>query len=463
MYTKFYDNTLTTKFIKELVAKTNVPFINTWKPGDFAIRGNLYLARDAIWECQHTGLPNSIDDICSFGNNSPHVSENYTNDELRFFKRVCPYVFGEEYYGITGRYESKILGYDNTTHFYLGQYLRMMRDMFNLDMMPFYNCFGGEYLADVDFDSNGNVQHLISQNSGYKILSVPVRFGQTYMISIDSETPIECVCAIYGSKGLLKELTDNLNDVEGSESNGHNTYNKYQRMQFQHPVFYTTISWHQLYSQLDDNEKVINDLTYDQRLGQFERYLRLLIKIPKSNSSSVVVIEGDYGVVDGILESENTPSVTWSNQYLQGLTVNSKTVTGDWIRPEIIEADENNKQISNKIPPLLSPLSLLQINDGNIYAFSDRLIEYLTQNVINHLDTFGKNVERIQQYSKSNINKLKNGTIYSGAVVPGVWDEDLQQYLFELSKNSLILNRKLDLNGYVDKDTETVITRGQLL
>ena len=39
MYTKFYDNTIETKFIKQLVANTNVPFISTWKTGDFAIRG----------------------------------------------------------------------------------------------------------------------------------------------------------------------------------------------------------------------------------------------------------------------------------------------------------------------------------------------------------------------------------------------------------------------------------------
>jgi hypothetical protein len=66
-------------------------------------------------------------------------------------------VFGDEYYNITGRYTSKILGYDADTHFYLGQYLRMMRDIFDLDMMPFYNCYCGDTLSDVDFDSKGNV------------------------------------------------------------------------------------------------------------------------------------------------------------------------------------------------------------------------------------------------------------------------------------------------------------------
>jgi hypothetical protein len=45
--------------------------------------------------------------------------------------------------------------------------------------------------------------------------------------------------------------------------------------------------------------------------------------------------------------------------------------------------------------------------------------------------------------------------------VDGVWDEDLRRYLFELTKKSKYLSRKIDLTGYVDKDTEMIITRGQ--
>ena len=52
----------------------------------------------------------------------------------------------------------------------------MMRDVFDLDLMPFYNCYAGEYTADIDFDEQCNI---ISTNNGlYKILSVPVKFGK---------------------------------------------------------------------------------------------------------------------------------------------------------------------------------------------------------------------------------------------------------------------------------------------
>ena len=64
MYTRFYDNTIETKFIKQLVATTNVPLISTWKDGDFAIRDRMYISSDAIWRCNHTGFPSHLQDVC---------------------------------------------------------------------------------------------------------------------------------------------------------------------------------------------------------------------------------------------------------------------------------------------------------------------------------------------------------------------------------------------------------------
>jgi hypothetical protein len=88
-----------------------------------------------------------------------------------------------------------------------------------------------------------------------------------------------------------------------------------------------------------DDVQLLNDELYDQGLGQFERYLRLLIKVPRANKSSLVVIEGDYSV-DPYIESVNTESVTWANQGTVDLTVNSQTVRGEWVRPEYVSNHE---------------------------------------------------------------------------------------------------------------------------
>ena len=241
MYTRFNDNTIETKFVKQLVAKTQVPSISTWKPGDFAVRGMMYITRDAIWRCNHTGFPKDLLDTCEPQEHTEILAGTGTSIKTRegipYFTKVGPYNFGKEYYNITSSYSSNILGYDATTHFYLGQYLRMMRDIFDLDLMPFYNCFCGDYISDIDFNSSSEVFNTTTNQ--YKIASVPVKFGKKYMIAINSEVPVETMLVVYGPKGLIKELTNNLNDIEltqGAVTTKQGTYKKFQRTCFQDPV-----------------------------------------------------------------------------------------------------------------------------------------------------------------------------------------------------------------------------------
>lgn len=489
MYTKFHDDTIETKFVKQLVANTNVPFISTWKPGDFAICGMLYLTKDAIYRCNHTGYPQSVLDECTVDYDQMSLSKinlsqyfkdgnltvNYKDDKpkhenkIRYFTKISPYVFGEEYFNITGKYVSKIQGYDAETHFYLGQYLRMMRDIFDLDMMPFYNCYCGETVADVDFDSGSNV-YTNKQSTLCKIMSVPVRFGKTYTIAFNSELPVEVISVIYGRKGIIKDKTNNLNDINDETYQNRPTYKRFNKLSFTHPVTYRTKDWHQLYQSYiygkygkivgnPDGSVVADDDFYDQGLGQFEKYLRLLIKVPATNNSSLVVLEGDYSLGQPI-ESANSNSVTYTNQTYADLTVNSKLVSGAWQRPNFIY---NNKQFQYEdyVEPMLSPLGLLQLSTGDDYAFSNRLIEYLTQNVINPLDSFSKDIERVQKYASSSECLQKNRKRYRGYYVKGVWDDSLRKFLFDLTKNSNVLSQSVDLTGYVDKDTELVVTRGQ--
>jgi hypothetical protein len=76
----------------------------------------------------------------------------------------------------------------------------MMRDIYDLDLMPFYNCYANEVITDIDFSSDARVEIVstkASYNSLYKILSVPVKFGKTYMVAIDSELPVEMMCVAY--------------------------------------------------------------------------------------------------------------------------------------------------------------------------------------------------------------------------------------------------------------------------
>jgi hypothetical protein len=81
----------------------------------------------------------------------------------------------------------------------------------------------------------------------YKILSVPVKFGKTYTISMNSELPVETILVIYGEKGLSMSKTNNLNNISEDTTNK-STYKKFNRLQFNRPNMIHTKSWHQLYN-----------------------------------------------------------------------------------------------------------------------------------------------------------------------------------------------------------------------
>ena len=98
-------------------------------------------------------------------------------------------------------------------------------------------------------------------------------------------------------------------------------------------------------------------------------------------------------------------------------------------------------------------LSLLQLNDGNTYPFSDRLIEYLLWNVITSVDDIGQNIERVQYYA--------NAFDINSEFIPGVWSNYLR-YIIYLNYNRDKKSKHLDINGFVDKDVEKFLLRGGL-
>ena len=454
MYTRFYTDTIVTRFIKSFIANTYIPQVNVWKPGKFVMEGLFYITEGYIVKCNISGNPTSLTESLN---------------GVRYFDIISLYIPGKRYYNINSNYISNISGYDPTTHNYLGNYLRYYRDYYNINLMPFYNCCTNEYVDNIDFvDVNGTYQVISSDDSRYKVLSVPVRFGQKYNIAIDCDTPLDMILCFYGPKGLLSDLTNGRN-AEGNVLPGlldlsSSIYKRVQASQFSSPFTYETPSW-----------KVLQDANL-ARILQFERYLRLIIKIPVNNNSSIVVIEGDIlnrpltsvqYYKDGELVTYNidytSDSVTFTDF---GSTCNTKDVTGISSPFGMVTVDRLTSRINISVPleSCLSPLGLLQMSDGNVYAFSDRLVEYLLLNCITSQETITDNIARIQTYASSSTNANRNLVLkYRESYTPGVWDDSLRSYLFGVMKTARIYTGKpqVDLTGYVDKDTEQIITRGQ--
>ena len=184
----------------------------------------------------------------------------------------------------------------------------------------------------------------------------------------------------------------------------------------------------------------------EAELAQNERDLKLFIRVPQSNTSTIVVLEGNY--------------LNW-NDFTATLADTKQNDTSNKTADKVILA--KNKSCINfnaddgldcdSELPLITNLQLLQFNTGEQHPFADRLMEYLLGNAITEEDEIGDNIKRAQKVVKS--QTLSNAKYSYDPQVYGAWDPMLGYYLY-----NYMVNRKAeqitdgDYLGYVDKDTE---------
>lgn len=414
---KFFTNTIESKFIKSLLKSTPIPRLSVAVGNSKMIEGNTYIYKNNIIKCTQSGvlldeysevLLSSEDVLAS---DSTILESGVTPAK---YKIIRPYIFGDDDKSICERYISKSDYYDSTTHYFLGQYLRCIRNSYGIDLMPLYNCYGGKtapdfYLSQMSpfgFYKKDDKSYRVRTKETYKTMMVPIKFNTNYTVAIDCNTNVLIESAVYGSLGMLSAVLpngfDGIVSEQMVENNGESVISL-SSAQFNKPFIYSISSSCAL------------PYISERMMSEYEGMLYLVIQVPSTNTSSVVVLEGDYTncKVEKIFDISSVYKISESRL--------------------------------NSI--LLSDLSLLQLNDNNIYAFSDRLVEYLLLNVIDTIDPIWQNITRVRQYT--NIH----------SEIDGVWDNSLRAELFNryMADNR---TRKIDVNGFVDKDMEKFITRG---
>ena len=102
------------------------------------------------------------------------IIKNYKPNEDWFVKvkqnlTTTPYMkyrYGHFYMNLTKKIKLENDLYDSYTHRYLGDYLRFIRDYFNINLMSLYNCFDGT------IEIAGNTKYFI----------IPIKYGKVYSI-----------------------------------------------------------------------------------------------------------------------------------------------------------------------------------------------------------------------------------------------------------------------------------------
>lgn len=274
MLQQFYKDTLQSNFIKYLLANTYIPTVPFTANIMHVTKGNTYIHDGYFVTAKKSDAVAAI--IEDLNKAKEKGSIDYLNKYDEIFIKHEPYVFGRQYLGTTTNYVSNVKGYDSTTHYYLGDFLRAYRAYYNIDLMPYYNCFSNEYIDYLSLTKKDGVVKLVEENnSKYKILSVPIKFCQKYTIAIQCNSEVDMLPVFIGKKGLLKEKTTELHQLAH-----HGKY--YPRMQFNSPIIYES-----------PHINSVQDLIQSS-LQTYDKYLRLLIQVPANLTSSIVVIEGDF-------------------------------------------------------------------------------------------------------------------------------------------------------------------------
>ena len=253
----FDNNNLFTGYIKQLLHEFNLPKARLLRRGYKVFKDTYYFDNQFLYRAISTG-----------------VYDGSSKDGL--LRVVTQYVFGDKYRNITKNLELNSTTYDSYTHKYLGEYLRFQRDFCGLDVMSMYNCFSNQVGKNINIQKDTYPFKFISEDDSHVIYMVPVVYGQEYTIGVDCSTEVEIMACLYdGIKVCLKDDCDELYSK---------TYFKIAGTKFNKPFKYSKLN-----HLFEDNA-----LDKEEKLYHQEPNLYLMIKLPFSSKSSVVVLEGDY-------------------------------------------------------------------------------------------------------------------------------------------------------------------------
>lgn len=471
---KFNDTNILTGYIKEMLASFNLPCYKVYtrqQQKHFEETGeelNVVASQKASKPSNNSDNT-PIQHPCFISYIKDGAVQQYVKNEDNSYnwKTITdPYLYNIFVPNETKNYVIKNNIYDYYTHEYLGEYLRFIRDFHNIDLMPLYNCFSDHICNNIELTFNVSTDS--TKNSGatnaaatglaekaegaaeagtapaetttikksitfsgsdpeYKIYMLPVKLFQKYTIAIDCQQKYELCCGIYGK---YLDTRENFSKIPEK------TYKKVMG-QFSKPILYDL-------AELLPNELPSKELTgtsEEQKNNKKEQWeetmmwlaknecdLKLFIKLPASNNSSITVLEGDYR--------------SWNDSHGVGINkIQNKTV---------LNFEASDEYLSNSNLKLITPLQLLKFNTGKSYPFADRLVEYLLGNAITPLDEIADNIKRVQTIA------LKNGQINKA---DGIWTDKLQKILYNfMNSEELTKSNKKETNhdilGYADKDVE---------
>ena len=327
--------------------------------------------------------------------------------------------------GLTKTLKNNSYIYDTSTHEYLGEYLRFLRDYYDVNLMSLYNCFNNKIYNNIYFKNIEANFEFDSRNPNYHIYALPVKLFCDYTIAIDCNQPIELFCGFY--KTQLDNNSDKAEDFRKK------TYMKVNRTRYKQPFIYDKLNvknWTFESDTASDSANNYYTLLDSKKITRWdiisrEQDLKLFIKIPISCKSSITILEGDFRHYNDFIFNCSSNAYNIDNwEYKQNKT--------------IINFEDKNELNDRTFRPI-SKLQLLALNTGESYPFADRLVEYLCNSAITPIDSVADNIKRAQKVMSQNKYYFK---------IPGLWEDKMQMIIYDYIMGSGPVNLvKVNDNG----------------
>ena len=343
-------------------------------------------------------------------------SQLYLGDGEGSLVRKITYNYGKKYLNLTSNLEINNLIYDRETHRYLGKYLRFLRDQKHVDLMSMYNCFDGETFSKNITITIGNDKEIVFKNDdNYIVYQIPITLNALNLKMFDGR---EIQLGVY--------IDANDTYIEGSTKKSCRDFvleKTYKTMRttsiFKYDALVTLLQSLKDPTSTNTARATIEDFI----LNNVDK-MYLLVKVLKSDLKSMVILEDskEYEYVD------------------------SKSV---WQKPRA--------STIIKYPTLqVFPQLFSNENLDNNYLLADRLVEYLTENVICPLSNM-HDINRFHAVVDENPTKLP---VKSVDRIYGYWTKsDTDNVIYLMRKNRDYIYNIYDMLGYVDKDIENLIRK----
>lgn len=383
---KYNDNNIIVGYIKNLLHDFNLPSAKVYKDNMPCYKNKYYIYNNKLVKCKLSNSSQLID-----------------------YAVITDYKWNKYIPNYTSNLPIDSIYYDSKTHKALGDYLRLLRDYKNINLMQLYNCFNSEVPSIFKFIQNDI--YFNTEDDSYKYYIVPIKLDKSYTIALEGSC--EIMYCLYGDIQV-----DNL-VLDGTKLNNilQLTYKKYDSMRFSTPVLY---------------EVSLSD-TYRKLLSPYENQLKLIIKLPHDLTSTITILEGDYRDCNSYTIDSDGSNLTYNSTIFN-------------LGEDVDYSDFLTKSSSQ----------LLWLNCGESHPFADKLIGYLLGNVIDSDDKIMNNVLYVQKTLQTYCGKDEYDNYkFSYVKKEGLWQDEYKQRLYMLTQSTPTYNKNaFDILGYVDKDVE---------